>query len=147
MAFSSMRRYRRLEHVVAAAGLELARALGQGRGVEQALVAEQLLEGVEPALVVARGLALALGVGDLGDQLCLELAPLEAGVVAHRHGHAEDAALPGLVEHELAVLARQRGRALHVGNLAARFCVHRRLPTAWPAREAAPPPHRSSRPA
>src|SRR5262245_51568111 len=85
----------RLEHVVAATGLELARALGQGGRVDQALVGEQLLEGVQPALVVARGLALALGVADLGDQLGLELAPLEAGVVAHRSGHAEDAALPG----------------------------------------------------
>src|SRR5262245_55113907 len=52
----------RLEHVVAATGLELARALGQGGRVDQALVGEQLLEGVQPALVVARGLALALGV-------------------------------------------------------------------------------------
>src|SRR5262249_40860983 len=78
---------------------------------------EQLLEGVQPALVVARGLALALGVGDLGDQLRLELAPLEAVVVAHRHGHPEDAALPRLVEHELAVLPRQRGGALHIGDL------------------------------
>src|SRR4030095_11989006 len=76
--------------------------------------------------------ALALGVGDLGDQLGLELAPLEAGVVAHRHGHAEDAALPRLVEHELAVLAWQRGGALHVGDLAARGGVPRSPPPRGP---------------
>src|SRR4029434_2899241 len=146
MALSSMGRYRRLEHVVAAAGLELVRALGQGGRIDQALVGEQALEGVQPALVVACGLALALGVGDLGDQLRLELAPLEAGVVAHRHGHAEDAALPRLVEHELAVLARQRGGAGHVGNLAARYGIHRRVPSARPARAAAPAPRRTSRP-
>src|SRR5713101_99398 len=92
----------RLEHVVAAAGLE-----------------------VEPALVVARGLALALRVRDLGDELGLELAPGEAGFVTHRHGHAEDAALPRLVEDQLAVLPRQRRLAGHVGDLAARDGVHR----------------------
>src|SRR6266850_5339428 len=95
-----------------------------GGRVDQALVGEQALEGVQPALVIARGLSLALRVGDLGDQLRLELAPLEAGVVAHRDGHAEDAALPRLVEHELAVLPRQRRRASHVGNLATRYGIH-----------------------
>src|SRR4029434_3792836 len=107
MALSSMGRYRRLEHVVAAAGLELVRALGQGGRIDQALVGEQALEGVQPALVVARRRTRDVAGADLADQLRLELAPLEAGVVAHRHGHAEDAALPRLVEHELAVLARQ----------------------------------------
>src|SRR3989441_13141121 len=115
----------RLEHVVAAAGLEVERALGEGGLVEQALVGQQALEGVEPALVVARGLALALRVRDLGDELGLELAPGEAGFVTHRHGHAEDAALPRLVEDQLAVLPRQRRLAGHVGDLAARDGVHR----------------------
>src|SRR5881397_1199245 len=104
MAFSSWGE--RLEHVVAVAGLEFVRALGQGGRVDQALVGEQALEGVQPALVIARGRSLALR---------------EAGVVAHRDGHAEDAALPRLVEHELAVLPRQRRRASHVGNLATRY--------------------------
>src|SRR4030095_13520735 len=63
------------------------RALGQGGRVDQALVGEQQLEGVQPALVVARGLALALGVGDLGDQLGLELAPLARAVVVYSPGH------------------------------------------------------------
>src|SRR6266508_4830727 len=101
------------------------RALGEGSLVEQALVGQQALEGVKPALVVARGLALALRVGDLGDELGLELAPREAGFVTHRHGHAEDAALPRLVEDQLTVLPRQRRLAGHVGDLAARDGVHR----------------------
>src|SRR5262245_7240231 len=115
------------EHVVAASALELARALGERRRVEQALVGEELLECGEPPLVVARGLALALGVRDLVDEVGLELAPREAGLVAHRHGHAEDAALPRLVEYQLAVLSRQRRDALHVGDLPARDRLHRRL--------------------
>src|SRR5882724_8951991 len=114
----------RLEHVVAAAGLEVVGALGEGVRVEQALVGEQALEGKKPARVVARGLAFALGVRDLGDELGLELAPLETGLVAHRHGHAENAALPRLVEDQLAVLSRQRRRAGHVGDLAARDGIH-----------------------
>src|SRR2546425_5739660 len=114
----------RLEHVVAAAGLELVRALGEHARLEQTFVGEQTLEGVEPALVVARRLALALRVRDLGDELGLELAPLEAGLVAHRHGHAEDAPLPRLVEDHLAVLPRQRRRAGHVGDLLARDGGH-----------------------
>src|SRR5262245_44018458 len=97
-----------LEHVVAAAALELARALGERVGVEQALVGEELFERVQPALVVARRLALALGVRDLVDEMRLELAPREGRLVAHRHRHAEDAALPRLVEDQLAVLSRQR---------------------------------------
>src|SRR6266446_10897526 len=115
----------RSEHVVAASALEIARALGERPGVEQALVGEELLERVEPALVVARGLARALGVRDLADEVGLELAPREARLVAHRHGHAEDAALPRLVEDQLAVLPRQRRLARHVGDLTARDGVHR----------------------
>src|SRR5213593_2159767 len=99
MAFSSWGE--RLAQVVAVAGLEFV-----------------------PALVIAPRLSLARRVGYPGDQLRLELAPLEAGVVAHRDGHAEDAALPRLVEHELAVLPRQRRRASHVGNLATRYGIH-----------------------
>src|SRR5213593_1403928 len=125
MALSSAGNRERLEHVVAAAGLEVVRALGEGGLVEQALVGQQALESVEPALVVARGLALALRVRDLGDELGLELAPREAGFVTHRHGHAEDAALPRFVEDQLAVLPRQRRLAGHVGDLAARDGVHR----------------------
>src|SRR3989442_7715819 len=118
----------RLEPVVAAAGLEVVRALGEGGFVEQALVGQQALEGVEPALVVARGLALALRVRDLDNELGLELAPGEAGFVTHRDGHAEDAALPRLVEDQLAVLPRQRRLAGHVGDLAARDGGHRTPP-------------------
>src|SRR5207245_11476072 len=137
----------RLEHVVAAAGLELVRALGEHARLEQTFVGEQALEGVEPALVVARGLALALRLRDLGDEPGLELAPREARLVAHRHGHAEDAALPRLVEDQLAVLPRQRRLARHVGDLTARDGVHRPGPRVSGPRpwEAAPAPHRSSR--
>src|SRR5262245_59422858 len=115
------------EHVVAASALELARALGDRGRVEQALVGEELLECGEPPLVVARRLALALGVRDLVNEMGLELAPREAGLVAHRHSHAEDASRPRLVEYQLAVLSRQRRGALHVGDLPARDRLHRRL--------------------
>src|SRR5215467_11086564 len=95
-----------LEDVVATTALEVVRALGEDGGVEQALVGQELLERVEPALVVARGVAVALGARDLIDQMLLELAPHEARLMTHRHGHAEDAALPRLVEDQLAVLPR-----------------------------------------
>src|SRR4029453_19416204 len=114
-----------LEHVVASAAFEVARALREGAGVQQALVGEQPFEGVQPAFVVARGFALALGVRDLGDELGLKRAPLEGCFVAHGHGHAEDAALPGLVEDELPVFSRQRRPAGHVGDFAARAWVTR----------------------
>jgi hypothetical protein len=122
----------RLEHVVAPAALEVARALGEGGGVDQALVGQQLLERVQPALVLARRLALAFGVGDLGDQLSLELAPREGRFVAHRDGHAEDAALPRFVEDQLAVLSRQRCGAGHVGDLSARDWFHACLRVSGP---------------
>src|SRR5262249_56179790 len=68
-----------------------------------------------------------LGVRDPVDEVGRHRAPGEAGLVAHRHGHAEDAALPRLVEYQLAVLSRQRRDALHVGDLPARDRLHRRL--------------------
>src|SRR5262249_10321158 len=116
------------EHIVATAALEFAGALVEGDRIEQALVGEKLLERVEPALVVGRGLAPTLGVPDLVDEVRLEVAPREARVVAHRDGHAEDAALPRLVEDQLAVLPRQRRGAFHVGDLSAGDGVHARLP-------------------
>src|SRR5438309_11830811 len=132
-----------LEHVVAATALEVVGALGEHRGVEQPLVGQQPLEGAQPALVVARRITGALRARDLVDQSRLELAPLEAGVVAHGHGHPEDAALPRLVEHQLAVLARQRGLAGHVGDLAARNGFHHSAPA--PRRLAAPTSARGGR--
>src|SRR4030095_9176502 len=110
----------RLEHVVATAGLKLVRPLGQDGRVDEALVGEKLREGVEPAFVIARGLAFAFGVRDLRDELRLKLAPLELGLVAPGPGHGADAPLPCLVEDQLAVLPRQRRHALHIGDLTAR---------------------------
>src|SRR6266508_2863263 len=94
-----------LVHLVALAELEGFGPVLQLFRRDEALVHEQALEGGEPALVIARALAARLGLRDLGDEPALEFLPAVEAVSAERHGHAEDAALPGLFEDELAVPA------------------------------------------
>src|SRR5580765_3114032 len=71
----------KLEDVVAAPTLEITRALGERVGIDQSFVGEELLERLQPALVVAGGFALTLGVRDLPDEMRLKLAPREARLV------------------------------------------------------------------
>src|SRR6266496_1593627 len=102
--------------LVALAELKGLRAVLQLLRRDEALVLQQPLEGGEPALVVARVLAARFGLGDLGDQLALELFPtVDAGSV-EGDGHAEDAPFPRLLEHQLAILARDSRGPIHVGD-------------------------------
>lgn len=60
------------------------------------------------------GLLFVVGLGDAFHQLLPEVSPWVDALVVERYSHAEDAALPKGIEHELAVLARQRFDAIHV---------------------------------
>src|SRR4051794_37386935 len=91
------------EGVVAGAGLELVQARGELLVGEKALLDQEMLERLEPALVVGRVTVLAVRRRDLLDQLVTKLVPVEQLLLVHRDRQAEDARLPGRVEHELAV--------------------------------------------
>src|SRR4029079_2430875 len=78
--------------------------------VQQAVGEEDALQGGEPALVVAP--PLAVPGADLADQLLPEPLPFEVVALGQRDGNSERAALPRLLEDELAVGPRRRGRAL-----------------------------------
>src|SRR5712691_4287734 len=59
--------------LVALAELKGLRAVLELLRRDEALFVQQALEGGEPALVIARVLAPRFGLGDMGDQLALEL--------------------------------------------------------------------------
>src|SRR5438876_11024014 len=95
-------------------GGELMRAGRNLRESAKPPVLEQLLEGREPALIVAPSRVsppiVALPIGDLGDQPLAELLPLEEARLVQRHGEAKEPRFPGRVEDQFAVLAgRRRG--------------------------------------
>src|SRR4029453_9089449 len=69
---------------------------------------QHALEGGQPGVVVAELAATGLGGGDFRDQRLAELLPRQPALLRKRDGHPEDAALPRLVEDQLAVAARHR---------------------------------------
>src|ERR671934_185592 len=92
--------------------LELGHARRDLGLLQQAVGEQDVLQGGEPALVVAP--VLALPGADLGDQLLPKALPLESVSLRQRDGDSERTALPRLLEDELAVRARRRRRALDV---------------------------------
>src|SRR5215510_1999632 len=105
-----------LVHFVPLAELERLGAVVELSLRDQALLREQGLEAGEPALVVAQGLGPLGRAPDLVDEAPLEFLPGVVALIVEGHGHSEDAALPWRLEHQLAVLARHRDGALHVGD-------------------------------
>jgi hypothetical protein len=75
-------------------------------GGDHARVEQEALERRQPALVVARGVAVLVGRGDLGDQAVAEIVPVVDLRVAERDRHPEDAPFPRRFEDQFAVFAR-----------------------------------------
>ncbi len=89
--------------------------------LEQPVGEQDLLQGREPALVVAPPRRVPLPVlvlpgRNLGYQLRAEALPLERVALRQRHRDAERAALPGRLEDELPVRPRRRRRRPRVGD-------------------------------
>src|SRR4029453_16159688 len=112
--------------------------------VDDAEIVQQGFERLGPSFVIA--VALAVGVvrlpaADRGDQPSLELSPREAVGFHERHGDAEQAALPGRVEHHLAVRARRRRGAgdRQVDRKVAQGAAPRATPTIASRGPTAPP--------
>ena len=84
--------------------------LGLGR---DPAVGHDRLQRLLPALVVA---VRAVGVGlpplHCGDEMVAEVVPAEAALLHQGRGHGEGPALPGLVEHHLAVEPGRAGRVV-----------------------------------